>query len=214
MRTPLWTRSREHVLDGVLVIRTLEKYAPEEDSQFGVRGGRTQGSPLHGRVGRSDDLEVRQRSTPFHTMISRTPWWTVFLVMLAFSFSLAQDANQRANTLGKELRCPVCQGVPIAESPSEFAKSMMDELRDQISKGRTDDQIRTYFITKYGQNILLVPPKSGLSLIVWLGPIFMVVLGGAGLWSYLRRASQAQAVVARPESLERVRQELAQKDGP
>ncbi len=134
--------------------------------------------------------------------------------MLVFSFSFAQDANGRANNLGKELRCPVCQGVPIAQSPSEFAKSMMDELRDQISKGRTDDQIKTYFITKYGQNILLVPPKSGLSLIVWLGPIVVVVLGGAGLWSYLRRASQAQPVIASPESLERVRQELAQKDGP
>jgi cytochrome c-type biogenesis protein CcmH len=135
--------------------------------------------------------------------------------MLAFSVSLAQDANQRASTLGKELRCPVCQGVPIADSPSEFAKSMMDELRHQIAQGRTDDQVKTYFITKYGQNILLVPPKSGVNLIVWLGPIVVVLLGGAGLWSYLRRASQAQpGLVARPESLERVRQELAQKDGP
>jgi cytochrome c-type biogenesis protein CcmH len=138
--------------------------------------------------------------------------WTVLLIF-ALSFSFAQDANQRANTLGKELRCPVCQGVPIADSPSEFAKSMMDELRDQIRQGRTDDQIRTYFITKYGQNILLVPPKSGLSLIVWLGPILVVLLGAAGLWSYLRRASQVKAVVARPESLERVRRDLEEREG-
>lgn len=132
--------------------------------------------------------------------------------MLAFSVSLAQDANGRANNLGKELRCPVCRGVPIAESPSEFAKSMMDELRDQIRQGRTDDQIRTYFVTKYGQDILLAPPKSGLSLIVWLGPMIVVLLGAAGLWSYLRRASQMKtAISASPEALERVRRDLEER---
>lgn len=150
-------------------------------------------------------------NTPSRTIFSRMPLWTVLLV-LCFSFSLAQDANQRANNLGKELRCPVCRGVPIAESPSEFARSMMNELRDQIRQGRTDDQIRTYFVTKYGQDILLVPPKSGVSLIVWLGPVLVVLLGAAGLWSYLRRASRTQTTLhPSPESLERVRRELEER---
>jgi cytochrome c-type biogenesis protein CcmH len=179
--------------------------------------GAQHAAPLHERPDCSGDLgfggkSKEESTTPSQTIFSRTPLWTVLLLVLAFSFSFAQDANQRANNLGKELRCPVCRGVPIAESPSEFARSMMNELRDQIRQGRTDDQIRTYFVTKYGQDILLVPPKSGASLIVWLGPIFVVALGAAGLWSYLGRASRAKpAINASPESLERVRRDLEER---
>lgn len=146
---------------------------------------------------------------PSSTRFSRILSWTVLLlVSMVFSFSSAQN-DQRAQELGQVLRCPVCRGVPIAESPSEFARSMMDELRDQIRQGRTDDQIKTYFVTKYGQDILLAPPKSGLSLIVWLGPVVVVLAGAAGLWSYLRRASQSKTVLApSAESLERVRRDL------
>ncbi len=151
--------------------------------------------------------------TLFRETLSRTVLALMvlaFALTFAFSFSSAQTQNdQRTQELGKALRCPVCRGVPIAESPSEFARSMMDELRDQIRQGRTDDQIKTYFVTKYGQDILLVPPKSGVNLIVWLGPVFVVLIGGAGLWSYLRRASQTQAATSpSPESLDRVRRDL------
>lgn len=146
-------------------------------------------------------------------------WWTAFsrvvLVWLAaslLSVSSAQTADDaRIQMLGKEIRCPVCRGVPIGESPSEFARSMMAELRNQIAQGRTDDQIRTYFVTRYGQETLLNPPKSGANLIVWLGPLAVVVLGGIGLWSYLRRASQVRPVAVSADSLERVRRELEER---
>ena len=145
--------------------------------------------------------------TLFRETLSRAV--LAFALAFAFSFSSAQTQNdQRTQELGLVLRCPVCRGVPIAESPSEFARSMMDELRDQIRQGRTDDQIKTYFVTKYGQDILLVPPKSGVNLIVWLGPVCVVLIGGLGLWSYLRRASQTGIASPSPESIERVRRDL------
>jgi cytochrome c-type biogenesis protein CcmH len=136
----------------------------------------------------------------------------VLLVTLLLPISLAQSTNDdRTRALGKEIRCPVCRGVPIGESPSEFARSMMAELQDQIKQGRTDDEIRQYFVTRYGQETLLNPPKSGANLIVWLGPLAVVMLGGLGLWSYLRRASQVKPVQVSASSLERVRLELEER---
>ncbi len=113
----------------------------------------------------------------------------------------------RARALGLELRCPVCQGLSISESPSEFARAMYTELRNQVASGRSDDEIRAYFISRYGESVLLNPPKSGLNLIVWLAPVLIVLFGGLGVVFYLRRASQLEPK-ASPQALERVRTAL------
>ena len=119
----------------------------------------------------------------------------------------AQEARARA--LGGELRCPVCRGLPIGESPAELARQMMGELRTQIAAGKNDSQIVDYFIARYGESVRLTPPKAGVGLIVWLAPILAVLLGGYGLWVFLRNSSRKPAPTVDPDLLARVRADLA-----
>lgn len=86
----------------------------------------------------------------------------------------------RATRLASELRCPVCQGLSIHDSPSPLAQQMKDLIRSQVLEGRSDEEIRAYFVSKYGEWVLLEPKAEGLNLMVYLLPA-VALLGGAGL---------------------------------
>jgi cytochrome c-type biogenesis protein CcmH len=89
--------------------------------------------------------------------------------------------------LASELRCPVCQGNSIQDSPSELAQQMRDLIRDQLRAGKTPDQVRAYFVDKYGEWILLAPKAEGLNLVVYLVPVAAILVGGAVVWRTVRR---------------------------
>lgn len=89
--------------------------------------------------------------------------------------------------LASELRCPVCQGNSIQDSPSELALQMRDVIRDQLRSGKTPDEVRAYFVDKYGEWILLSPKATGLNLIVYLVPFAAVLFGGLIVWRTVRR---------------------------
>lgn len=94
---------------------------------------------------------------------------------------LADSAMEaRATRLASELRCPVCQGLSIHDSPSPLAQEMKDVIRSQVVEGRTDQEIRQYFISKYGEWVLLEPKAQGFNLLVYLLPA-LALLAGAGL---------------------------------
>ena len=88
--------------------------------------------------------------------------------------------------LASELRCPVCQGNSIQDSPSELALQMRDVIRDQLRSGKTPDEVRAYFVDKYGEWILLAPRAEGLNLIVYLVPVVALLLGGLVVWRTVR----------------------------
>lgn len=75
------------------------------------------------------------------------------------------------------LRCPVCQGVSVEDSPTELARQMRAVVREQLAAGRSPDQVRAYFVDKYGEWILLEPKASGFNLIVYVLP-WIAILGG------------------------------------
>ena len=79
--------------------------------------------------------------------------------------------------IGKNLRCPVCQGLSISDSPSEAARAALQRIQDLLMAGYTEAQIEDYFVDRYGEWALLAPRAAGLNWIVWLGPI-VCVLGG------------------------------------
>jgi len=86
-----------------------------------------------------------------------------------------------------QLRCPVCQGLSLADSPSELALEMKDVVRDQLAAGRTPDEVKAYFVAKYGEWILLEPPRRGVNLLAYLLPA-VALIGGLGvIWFALRR---------------------------
>lgn len=90
--------------------------------------------------------------------------------------STAQEAQAQA--IGRTIRCPVCQGLPITESPSDLSRQMLRELREQVGAGQNADQITTYFAARYGDTVLLDPPRRGVNLLLWLGPLAALLLGG------------------------------------
>lgn len=91
--------------------------------------------------------------------------------------------------LASELRCPVCQGNSIQDSPSELAQEMRSVIRDQLRAGKTPDDVRAYFVDKYGEWILLAPKAQGFNLVVYLVPFLAIVLGGAVVLRTVRRST-------------------------
>ncbi len=135
------------------------------------------------------------------------------LILFFSSFALAQNAAEetRVQAIGKQIRCPICEGLSIVESSTDFSRSMMLEVKDRVRQGQTDDTIRDYFVSKYGRKVLLEPPKSGADLIVWGAPLVAFFAGVAALLSYLRRASNQTLPEVKGVSLEKVRAQLEER---
>lgn len=93
-------------------------------------------------------------------------------------------SEDRVADLGSRIKCPVCQGEAIGDSPSETARAMVDIVREKVQAGETDGQIVDYFTARYGDGILLDPPFAGRTLAVWLLPVVAVA---AGIWMILSR---------------------------
>lgn len=86
----------------------------------------------------------------------------------------------RTSAIASTLRCPVCQGESIQDSPAELAQEMRALVRDQLREGKTPDEIRAYFVARYGEWILLEPPMRGLNILLYVVPVLLVV-GGLAL---------------------------------
>lgn len=109
--------------------------------------------------------------------------------------------EQRAFSLEGQLMCPVCGGQTIAESHSQLSTDMKAVVREQIAAGRTNEEIRDYFVARYGEAVLAAPEASGFNLLVWIMPA--VIAGGGALAVFfvlknMRRRSEAAAQSARP----------------
>jgi cytochrome c-type biogenesis protein CcmH len=105
----------------------------------------------------------------------------------------------RTREVASILRCPVCQGLSIQDSPSPLAQEMRGVVRDQLRAGRTPQEVKAYFVSKYGEWILLQPTARGFNLAVYILPVVML-LGGIVLIVVLARKWSRQAV-AEPEQV-------------
>lgn len=100
----------------------------------------------------------------------------------------ASDSALEARTtaVASTLRCPVCQGESIQDSPSELAKQMRAVVRDRLRSGETPDQVKAYFVSRYGEWILLEPTMTGLNILLYALPVVLVI-GGLVLIAFLVR---------------------------
>lgn len=103
--------------------------------------------------------------------------------------------------LAEVLRCPVCQGLSIADSPSELSTQMKNVVRDQLKAGKTPEEVKAYFVSKYGEWILLEPKPRGMNWLVYLAPLFMLVAGAALIVHSVKKwtAPEARAVTRQDE---------------
>ena len=118
----------------------------------------------------------------------RIAGWIVTIALagvVAFGL-MAGDTRpeDRVAALGAAIKCPVCQGEAIVDSPSPTAEAMMEVLEEKVAAGETDQQITDYFRNRFGDGILLDPPLGGKTLLVWVLP-FLAAAGG--VWMILSR---------------------------
>jgi cytochrome c-type biogenesis protein CcmH len=99
----------------------------------------------------------------------------------------------RTREVAALLRCPVCQGLSVADSPATMAQRMKDEVREMLAAGYDQDQVLTYFERSYGEFVRLKPPLRGVNWLVWLAPGLGLALGLALVWRALRARSETRA---------------------
>jgi len=124
----------------------------------------------------------------------------------------SRSPSARARAIAAELRCPVCQGLSVADSPSPTAKSIYDDVRRRVDAGESDGAIRAHYVGSYGQWILLKPPTSGMGAVVWVLPVTALLLGAGGLALAFRRWRREPARAATDE--DRALVEAALNEGP
>ena len=139
------------------------------------------------------------------------------LILLASAVSAiaqtpaGQVDEQQVYEVASQLRCVVCQNLSVADSPSEMANQMRGIVRERLAAGQTPAQVRQYFVERYGDWILLAPPREGFTLIVWLAPIVAVVVGVIVVALLLRRWTSGRRTAPPPVDAamsERIRREL------
>lgn len=106
--------------------------------------------------------------------------------------------EDETNRVSSVLRCPVCQGSTVGDSPSQSARNMKAEVRDLLAAGFTADQVMAYFEFSYGEFVRLAPKAEGFNLFVYLAPLLLLLGGGAVTVLAIRRLSAGapQAAVA------------------
>ena len=128
----------------------------------------------------------------------------------------SQAIDDRVREIASDLRCVVCQNLSVADSPSDLAKEMRNLVRELVEQGKSRQEIEAYFVSRYGEYVLLAPPKQGFNLLVWVLPFLALALGAGGVYLVARRWAARTAEEpppADPEYLERVQRELKEREG-
>lgn len=115
--------------------------------------------------------------------------------------------------VGSLLRCPVCQGASIVDSPAPTAVNMRTQVHAMLAAGYTERQVLAYFEHSFGAFVRLEPSTRGVNLALWLAPVAALAAGGALLFAFLRR-SQGSAAAPRHDSADAASLASVQPDDP
>ena len=97
----------------------------------------------------------------------------------------------RVMHVAEELRCLVCQNESLAGSRAELALDLKQQIREQVTAGRTDDQVVGFMVERYGDFVRYRPPFKATTALLWLGPFLLLLATVGGLFIYLRRRRDA-----------------------
>ncbi len=111
-------------------------------------------------------------------------------------------AEKRLQALSEELRCLVCQNQTIADSNAELAQDLRHEVRTMIKDGKSDKEIIDFMVTRYGDFVLYRPPVKAVTLLLWGGPLALLLIGLFFLQRYLRQRARRVIEAEQPLSAE------------
>jgi len=123
--------------------------------------------------------------------------------LLAGPAAAVPSLEDQVYAIARELMCPVCSGQTVAESNSQLAQQMRDEIRARLQRGESREQIIAFFVGQFGESVLATPPRQGVGLLVWITPLFIFVLGAIILVRFLqnaRRSGEPEARGPKPEA--------------
>lgn len=100
-----------------------------------------------------------------------------FLINLNASYSMLTTEDRMRN-LANELRCMVCQNQSLLESDSELAKDLKSLIKEKFNEGKSEQEVKTYLVERYGEFILFKPSFKFSNLLLWLSPILSILIVG------------------------------------
>lgn len=103
---------------------------------------------------------------------------TLALAGLLLGVQPDSAVEARTKVLASELRCPVCQGLSVQDSPSELAQQMRGLIREQLAAGKSEREVKEFFKSKYGEFIFLAPEPHGFNILAYAIPVLIVAAGG------------------------------------
>ena len=124
------------------------------------------------------------------------------------------EMYQRVMAISGELRCLVCQGQSLADSHSEFAVDMRNQIQEMMEEGKSDREVVDFLVERYGETIRYRPSLNSTTVLLWFGPGLLLVVGIGALYLNVRR--RKKAVLNQPLSAEdqrRAEAMLEQKSG-
>jgi cytochrome c-type biogenesis protein CcmH len=159
--------------------------------------GRADARPLGGRVKPGHD---GREGADRHWLSRIGAGLIMLLCLVSLAHAVEPDEKladpaleARARALTAELRCVVCQNQSVDDSDAPLAKDIRVLVRERIMAGDSDEDVLAYIVARYGRFVLLKPPLSGDTALLWFGPGILLVLGLALAFLYVRRLNRAPA---------------------
>jgi cytochrome c-type biogenesis protein CcmH len=123
------------------------------------------------------------------------------------------QVEKRVMTLAEELRCLVCQNQSLADSHADLAVDLRNQVREKVKQGMSDRQIVDYMVERYGDFVLYRPPVKMTTLLLWFGPLLLVLIGVGVLYRTLKMRSAADLPQLSDAESERARRLLRHNEG-
>jgi cytochrome c-type biogenesis protein CcmH len=154
--------------------------------------------------------------------------WRSILTALLLALALAAPARAiepqerladpaleaRARELGQELRCLVCQNQSIDDSNADLARDLRTIVRERLTAGDSNDQVLAFVTARYGDYVLLRPPVRTGTLVLWFGPVVLLVGAIIAMTVRRRRRSKAEPAPLSPEESQRLARLLDEETAP
>ncbi len=112
------------------------------------------------------------------------------VIAISGGSSSGNSEAARANAIAESVRCPTCRGQSVAQSAAPAAEAIRTEIRRRVHEGQSRQEIESFLEGRYGEDILLTPPRSGVGGLVWIIPVVTVIGAATGLGLALQRWSR------------------------